>query len=268
MSNGWIRVTRTDPCPICNKPDWCSVHPDIGICCMRVDNGRQLRNGGYLHKIGERKITYTPPKKTESVVINAPKLMAKFQRETTSDHLRYLADNLGVSIDSLVKLGAAWAGEKDAWAFPMYDWKRDIVGIRLRKFDGSKLAVKGSKQGIFIPDLNFKGQTLYICEGPTDTAAALTLGLHAVGRPSCLGSVNDMCMFIQRAFVKDAVIIVDNDTPGVNGSAVLSAALPVSSCQIVLPAKDMRQFVNNGGTRKILDSIVKSVIWRKHGKSN
>jgi DNA primase len=48
----FIRVTRQKPCPICKRPDWCSVDDDGSIIiCMRVSNGSvsETKNGGYLH---------------------------------------------------------------------------------------------------------------------------------------------------------------------------------------------------------------------------
>ncbi|MCI0389872.1 MAG: relaxase domain-containing protein [Acidobacteria bacterium] len=45
-----IRVRRKDPCPICNKPDWCSVSADRAIAiCMRVTSEYEAKNGGYVH---------------------------------------------------------------------------------------------------------------------------------------------------------------------------------------------------------------------------
>lgn len=40
----WPHVTRHDPCPICQKPDWCTVSPDGAVaCCMRVtDNAFKI----------------------------------------------------------------------------------------------------------------------------------------------------------------------------------------------------------------------------------
>ena len=63
----------------------------------------------------------------------------------------------------------------------------EVVGVRLRKSDGKKLSIKGSKEGLFIPTGLKPCDRLLIGEGPTDTAALLDLGFEAVGRPSCTG---------------------------------------------------------------------------------
>lgn len=57
-----IRVRRSNPCPICNKPSWCSVAEDESIAiCMRIADGafKETRNGGYLHRLVEAR-NYQP----------------------------------------------------------------------------------------------------------------------------------------------------------------------------------------------------------------
>jgi len=48
------RVTRRNPCPVCEKPDWCSVSEDGALAiCMRVerDSLRRTKNGGFVHRV-------------------------------------------------------------------------------------------------------------------------------------------------------------------------------------------------------------------------
>jgi hypothetical protein len=48
------RVSRRRPCPVCEKPDWCSVSADGCLAiCMRVERGsvRRTRNDGFLHRL-------------------------------------------------------------------------------------------------------------------------------------------------------------------------------------------------------------------------
>jgi len=54
-SGGWNRVSRRTPCPVCSRPDWCGVSTDgMVACCMRVESGRALRNGGWLHRLTDK----------------------------------------------------------------------------------------------------------------------------------------------------------------------------------------------------------------------
>ncbi len=54
----FTRATPRDPCPVCDRPDWCRWFPD-GFCeCMRVESDRPTRNGGWLHWVGDGDAPY------------------------------------------------------------------------------------------------------------------------------------------------------------------------------------------------------------------
>src|SRR5690606_9675141 len=91
--------------------------------------------------------------------------------------LTRLAESLGLSIESLQRLGVGWAARHRAYTFPMRRGDGTICGIRLRSPDGRKYSVRGSKQGLFIPDGIDATDRLLVAEGPTDTAAVLDWGL-------------------------------------------------------------------------------------------
>ncbi len=73
----WYRVTRHNPCPICQKDHGCEVTGDW-IRCRRVDSGptfvRPIRNmPGGLHNLnGHRRRNYTPPPATPQARIAPP----------------------------------------------------------------------------------------------------------------------------------------------------------------------------------------------------
>jgi conjugative relaxase-like TrwC/TraI family protein len=49
-----IRATRRNPCPVCEKTDWCSMSDDGAMAiCMRTPSDRETRNGGYIHVLNE-----------------------------------------------------------------------------------------------------------------------------------------------------------------------------------------------------------------------
>src|SRR5262245_6947289 len=57
MNTSLVRVRRRNPCPICDKPDWCSTSADGAIViCMRVAEGaiRESKDGGFIHILKER----------------------------------------------------------------------------------------------------------------------------------------------------------------------------------------------------------------------
>ena len=183
-------------------------------------------------------------------------MLERWTNETDFDDLDLFAFELGVSVDSLVKLHCAWAAPHNAWAFPMRDHTGRVVGIRLRDKSGKKWAVKGSKEGLFFGGGRYvEKRTKWCVEGPTDCAAGLTLDLDCVGRPSCQGAVNELVAFIESDRSREVVIISDNDAPGLAGSARLEQHLPCPYREIVLPCKDLREFLKLGGTRKLLESM-------------
>ena len=54
--NGWQRVSKSEPCPVCNGPDNCSVSSDRNaVWCGRQDAGslRQNAGGQWLHIVGQ-----------------------------------------------------------------------------------------------------------------------------------------------------------------------------------------------------------------------
>lgn len=227
---------------------------------MRVQSVQPMHNGGYFHPHGGP-IPPMPPKREEPPAIHVAGLIRQWKAHTMILDLMNLGEELGVSSDSLITLDCCWAGPHKAYAFPMRNGEGDMVGIRLRSTNGRKWSVRGSHQGLFIGEMF--GKFLFVCEGPTDTAAAIDLGLCAVGRPSCSGGVRDLCVLVRRMGFNRVVIVSDNDKPGLSGAEVLSNNLPVSSATLVLPAKDMREFVRQGGTAQCIKSLIKSVIWNK-----
>jgi hypothetical protein len=182
---------------------------------MHVESDKPTRNGGWLHTDDmaiAQTIKHTPAPVIAEPQIDFDAMFQKWLNETDHYHLDGFAMSLGVDTDALFSLGCAWTGK--AWAFPMRDAGSKITGIRLRTDDGQKYAVKGSKQGLFIPDTEAQS-TLYILEGVTDAAAALTIGFYAIGRPSCLGCEDMTAKFIRKHKIRRAVVVSDNDAPGI-----------------------------------------------------
>lgn len=255
----WSRVTRGRPCPVCGKPSWCTIG-ERGVCCMRVESTRPARNGGWMHPLdaraSEQRRTLPPPARLH----NPDALLARWRADTTPALVSTLASDLHVTAGSLRDLGAVWAAAREAWAFPMRDGAGKTVGIRLRAAGGRKWAVSGSCEGLFYdPDLT--GPAL-ICEGPTDAAAAMTLGFNAVGRPSCTGGVRQIADLLERREIDRAIIIADDDTPGRRGALRLAEELTMRTKVLAVPAKDLREFVRLGATGRMIREMLKGQNWR------
>jgi len=274
----WGRVNRKHPCCICGRTDWCGTSPDGALaCCMRVKSARPARNGGWLHSIAgapppppPREHILRPPRRPPP---DWPAMLRQFERDTRAAEVERLAASLGVSPDSLHRLGIAWAAPHRAWAFPMSNAAHETIGIRLRTEGGRKWAVRGSRNGLFWPeDLTGSGPLLF-CEGPTDTAALLDLGYDVIGRPSCAGAIEMVVEAVQRLHRRDVVVVADADEPqpqpdgsvrrpGLDGADRLAQALTEAGYppKVVQPVqgKDARAWLQAGATRAVVDAAIAS----------
>jgi hypothetical protein len=260
----WTRVTKQTPC-CCGKTDWCLISKDgSAYLCMRMEGGNQvtLSDGSiaWIHKTGSPvrvEVKPEPPRPT----IDAAAIMRDLWRQTTDLMRADYARSLGVSPVAVHDLGASWHPEANAWAWPMFDAGRKVVGIRLRS-STRKWAITGSRQGIFWPKTD-PLPTLTLCEGPTDCAAALSLGLFAIGRPSCTGCISYVQVAVNKLGIKRAILVADNDIPGIRGAKQLADELQVPCCNLLLPCKDLRQLVQLGGTRALIDSLTSQLVWHQ-----
>jgi hypothetical protein len=235
---------------------------------MRVEAGsvKPTRNGGFLHRLTESSarpamIGIGISGTLRSMRHEFSTLMSKHRAAVNPIRLGRLADALGLSRDSLNRLGIGWAADHRAWAFPMSNLVGNVLGIRLRHENGRKFAVRGGKEGLFMPADLAHGGELLITEGPTDCAAVLDLGFAAIGRPSCTGGVSLVVALVHSLKPSRVVIVSDADEPGQLGAAGLAAALGahVAELRIIYPPdsiKDMRAWKQRGATAADLRSAI------------
>ena len=258
----FTRVTRTNSCPVCKHGDWCRVFADGWAECMRVRSDKPAKSGGWMHRIadgGQRALAQASAPRRSTPSINATAMHRAWLANTKAEALAALAAELGVSAPSLAAVGAAWAPAHAAWAFRMCDSYGNVVGIRLRNERG-KFAVRGSRQGIFLAAVPAQ-KTIFVCEGPTDTAAALDLGFFAVGRPNCCCGGVEVRTYARRHECAKAVIVSDNDKPGLDGARKVGAELRMPWAIYVPPAKDLREFCRLGGSRNMIENTLKGTVW-------
>ena len=276
QQRAWVRVTRQVPCPVCQKPNWCTFTSDGAlICCMRVQSDRQARNRGWIHRTGAAGDARAslPPPQDRKLLLDCAAYHAALRRRWDWRDLDGFSDLLRVDNDALESLQPAFDAVHAAWAFPMRDGDGRVCGVRLRSYEGRKWAVGGSREGLFYaPDLA-PGEELVVCEGPTDTAAALSLGLPAVGRPSCAGGAEAFGALVRRLRVKKITVVADHDAPhsrpdgsvwypGRDGARALAKGLRRMWRLVLPPAKDMRAWFHEGATRRQFDALARSATWR------
>ena len=268
----WARVNRQKRCPLCGRPDWCSVSEDGQVVvCMRVESSKPCKSEGWFHELSEP-LPCQPVTRPKSKPVPPEDFTTLACRYVESlRNIELLARGLGVSIRSLERLQAGWNGV--GYTFPMRDGRERIIGIRVRGRQG-KWAVPGSHNGLFWPEGVYSGSDypLVICEGPTDCAALLDMEYDALGRPSCLGGVEHIVEFL-KGRRRDVVIMADRDPPkarpdgsvwfpGQEGAAQLARAIRplVRSLKVVKPPshKDVRAWRVAGATHDVVATVIKN----------
>lgn len=269
MDQQWSRASRHKPCPVCGKCDWCMISANGAVAiCPRTENGarKYIDGSGYLHVIDATKPI---PERKDEFGVELPEhnlvmsqLASKMLEACDEEKLVDMAEALGVSCESLRLLRMGWSSSSDAYSFPMYRAGHRLIGIRLRNMQGRKWAIKGSRSGLFMPS-RWPGtqKGIVICEGPTDTAAMLTLGFNAIGRPSAMGS---HAMIEEVVSGRPVCILSDADEVGVSSSKKLAAHLEKSACSrvgIMIPgAKDARAWLNRGISREDVSAEIKKAM--------
>ena len=138
-----------------------------------------------------------------------------------------LAEALGVTPASLKAIGLGWNGQ--SYTFPERAADGTIIGVTTRSRRGRKLAMKGSRRGLIIPTgfTNLPDPVL-IVEGPSDVAAALSMGLSAVGRPSAASGADQLARLLKG---REVIVVGENDRkedgrwPGREGAKAIAERL-------------------------------------------
>ncbi len=290
MTPGWFRYKWSAQCPIClhggkrGHPSGCMYTGTIdapgAVLCLRVDKGafKTARNGmGFLHRINDDPHYVRPVARQQEAVMVDPHMQnisEQCRARMTPQLLGELAESLGVSSESLDRLSVGgWASSRFAYSFPMRDESNAVIGIRLRSINGKKWSVTGSRSGIFIPRKLPCSGPIYVVEGPTDTAAMLTLGLCCIGRPSNTAGNQYIVDYAKRFLPRRDVVIVQNNDPvgsdarrmTESGSANLQSALLESGASLNVaivtpPVKDVREWLRLGMTVADLNELVEAVV--------
>lgn len=277
MTITWTRTDRK-ACPVCGKKGWCSVSTDGAIVhCMRQSSDCPGKNGGWIHRLDNPGMPdRSPGRSTPPATILTPAhltdLNRQYQSRVVPGDIAGLASKLGVTVNSLRRLGIGHDGS--AFTFPMFSGDGRLIGVHRRFPDGSKRCITGSKLGLFIPaDLTGNGPLL-ICEGASDTAAALSIRFDAIGLPSAGNGFDHAAEFLSRRQPRHVVIMADLDEgtesqrgdvtwPGIESALKLAERLMeiVPDLHVCLPPdgiKDLRQWIGDASADEIKSANAKT----------
>lgn len=264
--DGWRRVKRGHECPICKSDSWCTVSGDGQVVrCMRTKSDRPApgKDGadGWLHRTDGATVSL-PPVTPIAARIDADAIHSACQRDLPLSRAVALANRLGVTLKAIEEMGLGWHYGHSCYTFPMCDHKRQVIGIRTRDVNGNKRAIRGSRNGLFIPQNMVIRGPLLVPEGPTDAAALRGLGYCVIGRPDCRGGGNLLIALLNRERVRPLVVVVsDTDAPGMEGASLLVDRLRTAGipAKMILPpegCKDAREWVNRGATTRDIDETI------------
>jgi hypothetical protein len=264
----WLRVTSQNPCPVCNKPDWCLIFDDSSAAiCQRIESVKCVGEAGWLHVLRNEPHRQRPSRISVKPNVN-PKNLIQLARHYQAraemlGRVETLSDDLGLTPGSLRRLGIGWDCMKSCWTLPLSDANGRIIGLNRRFADGGKRIYPGHKAGLYLPmDLpdNMQDITLLVCEGGSDTAAALDLGFWPVGRFSCTHGGSLLRKLIKLRKPARIVIVSDSDGPGQKGSERLASTLIpyVNELKIIEPTgyKDLREWLRDGADHIELHQLI------------
>lgn len=242
----WVRVTRAQRCPVCEGDSWCSVSADgTAVWCMKVKSENQFsEKQGYLHKLSEPLPVRDLPKPKPTRRRDwSPEVKAMNEHPKAGAERERLSAELGVSVGSLelLEVGLGFDDQQRFSAWPERDIQWRPIGIKRRFTDGSKYYIPGGTSGLYMArEWYMAAGPIFLPEGGSDTAALLTMGLCAVGRPSNIGGVTRLAGLLSNIGNRPIVVLGENDSkPEKRGQEKTKASCPLrcKGCSLCFPGR-------------------------------
>ena len=227
MGDGLERVSRQFPCEICKKPDYCT-RLTRWHWCMRCKNDHPHESGGWLWpKDAEAMAKPIPPRAVrlpdeEYNRIWSP-IAEQYRMKPWDDRLAKLSSELGVTRDSLLAINVGFAEDLQGvacYTFPELNPRGLVVGISRRLLnpnrDGkTKMAARGSRRGLSYARAWMgwgpEQGAILLPEGASDVAAAYSIGVSAIGRPSNQGGVAELATMLKSYQNRPIFVLGEND---------------------------------------------------------
>jgi hypothetical protein len=139
------------------------------------------------------------------------------QHRANAREMLLLAGMLGVHPDALRRLDLGYVPESESepehWLFPERDGNATVMGLLRRYANKKKKRMTGSQCGLLFDPAEAIADMLLIVEGPSDVAAAMTMGICAVGRPNNMGGAELLATFNRQRVTEGVFVVVlgEND---------------------------------------------------------
>jgi hypothetical protein len=244
------RVTRSSPCPVCEKPDWC-VGGDGWAICQRVESGEQWGAAGWLHRMGNdspeslvrRGRAITIRRKVRGELYKAPK-PAKLYAWAVPTAAAIYCYNLPNGDPHYRKLRYQNADGSKATPFQVYDPTLDLW----REGTG---CMEGVERVLYHVERLAGFQTIAIVEGEKCADTLWDYGVAATTSGSCR-SWEDR--FAQWFIGKTVVVFPDEDIDGHEYAEKVARSLRpvVRSLKVVrLPGLSLAEDVHDWLTAEV-----------------
>ncbi len=255
MSGEWREVSKREHCPVCDKPNWCSVVGPEGAIeaavCMREESANARPNGGWFHRIRESSNWSPPPAAANARTFS-----------TAAEAIAALEKKLGP--------------RSRVWKYFAADGEPVGVVIRWDRQNGNKEIRPISRIGggwiigampeprpLYDLPIVSKSPAVIVTEGEKAADAIRSLGVSAT--TSAGGSSSATKTDWSPLAGKIVAIWPDNDGPGEKYLAAVVAALsklsPRPTVRIIRPAGqpdkgDAADWLAAGGTSEQLEQLV------------
>ena len=241
MSNStseWREVTKREPCPICEKPGWCSITGPEGlieaVVCMRTKSDNQRSNGGWLHRLREsdNARNWSPRPRSSSSTRKAKPKGKTYA--TAREAVESLEGRLGKRSKDWTyhDVDGEAVGMVLRWDQP--DGKKDIRPVA-KHADGWRVGGMPEQRPLYALHKLGSAERVYIVEGEKAADAAQSIGLTATTSPH--GSKSAGKTDWSPLAGKECVILPDADDPGREYAdkvtAILGKLSPAPSVRVV-----------------------------------
>jgi len=197
-----------------------------------------------------------------------------FERPAAREKRAELAEVLGVDEEPVEQLRVGWDGQR--WTWPERDHTGHIIGIGTRNPEGDKRFMPGGRRGLIYTHGWSAGEgPILLVEGLSDTAAAMSVGLAAIGRPSATGGVDLLASLLKDTPAQRPIIVLgendqkpDGTWPGRDGAERTAGNLaeklrrPIGWALPPDGAKDLRAWLQAHGQhgRRFLERLDVSIV--------